>query len=603
MAEAISRIVSHYGKYEEAVAAYEKSIERFSTSLKLRMLGAEAYRMTNNAKQARVVTQAVPELLQRVPWRFTAKAELIALGEYYLSEGEDPKQVLELCFDKVVKSDPNFVEAHVASARLAIAKNDDQVALASLKKAVALDEEDPEIFYLLARAVSSSDSETAGSYIRQALALNPIHIPSLLWLAELKLDAEAYDDTEEILKEIESVNPNLPELWALRASIAHLLGKYEQEGESRRKALTPWPLNPRVDYLIGKTLADHYRFAESVEYQRRALVMQEDFLPAKVQLAQDLLRQGQLEEGWRLVDEARKADPYDVPIFNLTKLRSRLEKFATLEAPGFIVRMDAKEARIYGPAVVELLAEARTFLTEKYQTKLKEPVYVEIFPKQSDFAIRTFGLPGGDGFLGVCFGQLITANSPAALDGDSNWKSVLWHEYCHVVTLQKTRNRMPRWLSEGISVYEEKLRDPRWGQAMTAEYRSMLLGDDFTPISKLSGAFLRPKTPAHLQFAYFESALAVEFWIEKFGIEAMRKLLDDLSIGMRIDEALGRRTGGLPSLDADFRTFAASEPKPSERNSTSNRLPIRRWRISLNGKRGSTNIRMPTPLCELSLLR
>ena len=45
---------------------------------------------------------------------------------------------------------------------------------------------------------------------------------------------------------------------------------------------------------------------------------------------------------------------------------------------------------------------------------LKEPVIVEIFPQKKEFAVRTFGLPGADGLLGVCFGRVITANSPAS---------------------------------------------------------------------------------------------------------------------------------------------------------------------------------------------
>ena len=47
---------------------------------------------------------------------------------------------------------------------------------------------------------------------------------------------------------------------------------------------------------------------------------------------------------------------------------------------------------------------------------------------------------GGAGFLGVCFGSVITANSPASQSASpANWQSVLWHEFCHVVTLQKTK--------------------------------------------------------------------------------------------------------------------------------------------------------------------
>ena len=117
-------------------------------------------------------------------------------------------------------------------------------------------------------------------------------------------------------------------------------------------------------------------------------------------------------------------------------------------------------------------------------------------------------MPGNPGYLGVCFGTLVTANSSAAHPGhEVNWHSVLYHEFCHVVTLQITRNKMPRWLSEGISVYEEEQANPSWGQRMNPKYREMVLGGELTPISKLSGAFLAPRTPIHLQFAYYESSL------------------------------------------------------------------------------------------------
>ena len=544
------------GQYEPAIQVYESTIDRFTTNIRLRILGAQAYRLTNNKKQAAAQLDVIPELVQRASWSFSSKLQLVALGEFFLMQGEDPKQVLELCYDKAIKEDPKFVDAYVASARLAISKMDDQVALASLRKAVAIDEEDPEIHYLLARAWSNSESAKASESIQQALSINPNHVPSLIWLAESRMDAERYEDAETLLKEVEAVNPKLPALWADRAAIAHLNGRFKDEGAMRQQALQSWPMNPEVDHLIGKQLASHYRFAESAEYQRRSLIMKADYVPAKTQLAQDLLRLGEGEEGWRIVDEVRKSDPYHVPIFNLKKLHARIDKFATLEAPGFVIRMDATESRIYGSAVVELLSKARSVLTQKYDMELEEPVYIEIFPKQSDFAIRTFGLPGGDGFLGVCFGRLITANSPAALDVDSNWKAVLWHEYCHVVTLQKTKNRMPRWLSEGISVYEERQRDPRWGQSMTAAYREMILGDDLVPVSQLSSAFLRPKSPMHLQFAYFESSLVVEYWIEQYGIKSLQRVLKDLSVGMSTQEALGRDAGGTQALDAEFAEFA-----------------------------------------------
>ncbi len=76
--------------------------------------------------------------------------------------------------------------------------------------------------------------------------------------------------------------------------------------------------------------------------------------------------------------------------------------------------MDPREAELYGRRALALLAKARTTLGAKYGVKIDEPVTVEIFPAKKEFAVRTFGLPGAEGFLGVCFGKVITANSPAS---------------------------------------------------------------------------------------------------------------------------------------------------------------------------------------------
>ncbi len=476
-----------------------------------------------------------------------------------MARGEDPKQVLKLCYDQAIKVDPKFVEAHLATARMALDKNDSKIASQAIQSAMKLDEKDPEIFFLAARAWQSTDESKASEYLKQSLQLNENYIPSLLMLVESKLDSEDFDIAEKILNEINKINPLHPKAWALRAAIHHLRGKYEDETKARSLALMPWPLNPEVDFVIGEQLSKHYRFAESVDYQRRSIKMKSDYVPAKSQLANDLLRLGKVDEGWKIVEEVRASNPYDVTIFNLKQLQSRLEQFSSIEVPGFVIRMDKKEAKVFGRDVAELLTEARSVLTKKYEVELEEPIYVEIFPRQKDFAIRTFGMPGGAGFLGVCFGRLITANSPSALQTDSNWKSVLWHEYCHVVTLQKTKNKMPRWLSEGISVYEERVRNATWGQELDPTYRTMILGEDFVPMSRLSGAFLHPKTPMHLQFAYYEASLAVEFWIEKYGMKAMHRLLTDLSIGMPADEALRRAPGTIEILDSEFLEYARAK--------------------------------------------
>jgi tetratricopeptide (TPR) repeat protein len=219
--------------------------------------------------------------------------------------------------------------------------------------------------------------------------------------------------------------------------------------------------------------------------------------------------------------------------------------------------MATNEAAIYGDRVLALLERAKTTLCAKYEFDLPTPTIIEIFPQQKDFGVRTFGMPGNPGYLGVCFGSVITANSPASQAGHpANWEAVLWHEFCHVVTLGLTRNKMPRWLSEGISVHEELQENPIWGQKMTPRYREMVLGKDFTRLSDLSAAFLAPKSEAHLQFAYYESALAVEFLANRFGLEAIRKILGALAEGIEINVAIAKHTAPMEKLEKDFASFA-----------------------------------------------
>ncbi|MEQ8785041.1 MAG: tetratricopeptide repeat protein [Pirellulaceae bacterium] len=564
------------GKYEDAETTLVAALERFSTSIRLRWIGRDVYRYRGQPEKAKQAVAEIEELVARESWRYRDVANVVTLGRFFLDRGADAKQVLTQVYGKIKKDYPQLPEAFLASGQLALDKHDFGMAAEAYQQAAKLDPQNPDVHFGLARAYAASDSEKAQAALEAALERNPRHIPSLLLVVDEHVDAERYDEAGKVLDQILEINSQHPLAWAYRAVLAHLAADDEREQQCRAKALADWAENPEVDYTIGRKLSQKYRFAEGAAYQRKSLAFDADYLPAKAQLCQDLLRLGEELEGWKLADEVFDADNYDVVAHNLTTLRDRLTKFHTLEAHGFAVRMEQREAKIYGDRVLELLRLAKQHLCQRYEVELQEPIYVEIFPRQQDFAIRTFGLPGGAGFLGVCFGRVITMNSPASQgDSPSNWEAVLWHEFCHVVTLTKTNNKMPRWLSEGISVYEEGQRNPAWGQSMNPRYREMILDGELTPVSQLSGAFLTPKSALHLQFAYFESALVVEYLVDKYGLDMLKRVLVDLSVGMPINDSLQRYVGSLELLDEEFESFAKSraEALAPEADFTSPELP------------------------------
>ena len=545
------------GHYADALASLDAALARLPTSIALRWIGRDVCRFNNQPARVKQLEDEINLLVRQMPQRYSDSINRIVIGRYLLGQGADPKKVLDAIYNEVKKQQPNLATVWVACGDLALEKQDFALAAQSFEQAVKFDPGDPDSRLGLARAYASGEADKVQESLKAALALNPNHVGCLLLLVDELIDSERYDEADAMLREVAAVNPHHPRACAYRAVLAHLRSQPDAEQRERAAALKFWTTNPEPLYVIGKKLSQKYRFQEGAQCQRQALKMEPQYLPARMQLAQDLLRLGEEPEGWKLADEVYRADEYSVVAHNLSTLQENLAKFRTLEVEGFVVRMDAREAEIYGQRVLDLLQRARRTLCAKYEVTLERPVVVEMFPRQEDFAIRTFGLPGGAGFLGVCFGTVITATSPAAhREHPTCWEATLWHEFCHVITLNKTRNRMPRWLSEGISVYEEREADATWGQSINPAYREMLLKDDLTPVSKLSGAFLNPPSARHLQFAYFESALVVRYLIETHGLETLKHVLVDLAAGLSINDALARHVGSLAELDAAFAEYA-----------------------------------------------
>lgn len=550
------------GRYGDAYTNAMAGLNDYSGTIEMRLLARETALYQNDLAGASQRLAEIGSYIQQNPPSTQDADQLVALGEALLLLGVEPRVVLENCFQQAEKLDPPPREAFLATGRLALDKHDFALAADAFRAGLKKFPDDPDMEAGLARAFESGDRQEMLKAIDAALAVNPRHIPSLLLLADHLIDAEQYDEAEKQLALVLQVNPHQPEALAYRAVLANLRNDPAREKECRAEALKFWKTNPEVDHLIGCKLSQKYRFAEGAAAQRRALEFEPEYLPARQQLAQDLLRLGQDDEGWKLIEAVHQTDGYDVTAFNLVTLHQQMAKFQTLTNANFIVHMLPLEAGLYGDRVLDLLSRARTALTRKYGVTLTRPTVVDIFPEQKDFAVRTFGMPDNPGYLGVCFGSVITANSPASQAPDpANWEDVLWHEFCHVITLTASKNRMPRWFSEGISVYEERQANPAWGEHMNLAYRNMILNGELTPLGGLSGAFLAPKDSIHLEFAYYESSLVIDFIVQRYGFDSLKAILADLGNGENINTAIPAHTVPLPEMETQFASFAGDLAK------------------------------------------
>ncbi len=387
----------------------------------------------------------------------------------------------------------------------------------------------------MARALSDDNPPQAVEFAEKALEANPSSVPAHLFIAGEAADAGHRDEARKSIQQALEVNPNSLDGHALLAALAYVEDKQQEFEQEIAKVLALSPNYGEAYRMAGELAAHNYRFDEAVVLVRKGLALDPNNPRSLTDLGTHLLRTGDEEGARRALEQSFKEHPYDVVSYNLLQMMDTLDTFVTVRDGDFIIRMDKVEAPVIGDSAVAMAHQAMDTLSKRYQFTPKGPILIEIFPKHDDFAVRNVGLPGMIGALGACFGRVVTMDSPRARPGEFQWEATLWHELAHVVTLQMSNQRVPRWLTEGISVYEEKLARAEWARGQDLEWVRLLNEDKAIKLANLNAAFQDPRL---ISIAYFQASLLVEYIVETYGDEGLHKLLRAYGQGMDIDEAL-----------------------------------------------------------------
>jgi tetratricopeptide (TPR) repeat protein len=388
----------------------------------------------------------------------------------------------------------------------------------------------------LAKATIEENPPVAKESIDKALAINPNYVPAHLLIAELALDNRARDDARASIKKALEINPASLEAKALDAAIAFLEARTDDFERIVAEVLTINPVYGEVYRVAGDHAARNYRFDEAVELARRALMVDKDSSRAYADLGMHLLRTGDEPAARRALETSFKADPYDLVTYNSLQMLDTVDKFETIREGDLIVRLHPDEAAVMREVVMPLAQQALSTLSKEWDFKPTGPILVEMFPKHDDFAVRTIGLPGFLGALGACFGKVVTLDSPRARPpGEFSWESTLWHEMAHVITVQMSNQRIPRWLTEGISVFEEKRARPEWGREMEVPFAQALDAGKLMKLRELNEGFSDPKL---ISLSYYQASLVVEHIIALYGEPKLRDLVRVYGTGLEDEEAI-----------------------------------------------------------------
>ena len=206
------------------------------------------------------------------------------------------------------------------------------------------------------------------------------------------------------------------------------------------------------------------------------------------------------------------------------------------------MRLHPDEAPVLREHAMPLAQEALSTLGARYGVTPSAPILIEIFPRHDDFAVRNLGLPGMIGALGACFGRVVTLDSPRARPpGTFSWQATLWHEMAHVVTLQLSKQRVPRWLTEGhFQSTRSSAHGPDGaGRCSSRSSRPWQQGS-VLPLAELNAGFSNPET---ISLAYYQASLVVQHIVESRGEEPLRALLRAYGDGLDTDKAIQKAAG------------------------------------------------------------
>lgn len=535
-----AKLLFFVGRVDEAIEAMEKvATNRLQPSYSLEMALMCKYRGKPELYD-KWFRQAARQM-QGNSWQYQRRDKNIAaVGRILELMGTNPKTILSAHYDYVLDFFRDLGPiVFVSQGDLAYRNQGYDVAEGYYLKALEKDAKNQDALAGLIECYHKSHDERIEDAMDTLQEINPNHPRADAVRVEKLLELGQTEGASELIEKQLAINPVSHRFRALKAAMLFIDDELEAMQSVIDEALDFNPLHSEIYRTPGRLASRHYRFQEGLEFQEKALEADAEDFEARALYTMDLMRLGREQEGREELQRAFKADPFNVQLFNLLELMDTLATFETLERGAFVLRLPRDEEPVMGEAALDLLDEAITLMEAKYDVEVEKPVLVEMFDNHDDFMVRSVGLPGSAGHLGICFGKLVTMDAPSVRPkGSSNWRSVLWHEFLHVITLQKTKNRMPRWLSEGISVFEEGERSPAWWNRLDPNYMQLIELEGMTGLSGIDAFFTKPKSAMHLMYGYFIAGDFVRFYVREYGHDALVAALAQIAEGTRAEEAL-----------------------------------------------------------------
>ncbi|HEU4995336.1 MAG TPA: tetratricopeptide repeat protein [Gemmatimonadaceae bacterium] len=463
-------------------------------------------------------------------------------------------------YDRAIAKDPGNLEARTRLAELFLDKYNSADAKRTLQQVLARNDEYVPALLAEARRRVFDGERGADSIVGRALALDAENVAARVLRARFLADAEDFTGAKRELDRALKADPTNAPALSFGAALLQVTGDSNTAADLRRRYEAAYPREAGVDVTLAELQGRIRQYASAAAAARAGTQRDPKSWRAHALLGSNLLRLGDVPGARKALETAFKGDPYDVWTKNTLDLLDTFSGYDEISAGNgrFRFMIEKAESGVLSLYLGELAERAYSTFSTKYgyAPPAGTPIRVEVYRSHADFSVRTVGL-AGLGALGVSFGNTVAFDSPAATDaGTFIWGSTAWHELAHTFTLGASDQRVPRWLSEGLSVYEERRARPGWGQRVTPGFLTAYAEGRLLPVSRLNDGFIRPTYPRQVIFSYYQASLVCEMIARDFSEKALVDMLREYRNGQSTEQVVRRVLRmDFPTLDKRFEAY------------------------------------------------
>jgi tetratricopeptide (TPR) repeat protein len=452
-------------------------------------------------------------------------------------------------FDRALQVDPTNADAKIKLGQLFLRKYNFADAQSTFEDVLQTNPNDPRALLGAAMRLQADGQAGGDSLLRAALNINPDYVEAHTLHAQALLDLENYADAQQDIDRALKVNPTAERALAVGAAIKYLTHDQAGYEAMRQRALALNPNDADLYATLGELAAQVRLYHAAADFAKQAVALDSKDWHAWSVLGMNQMRLGQIADGRKSLETAFAGDPYNVWVKNTLDLLDTYKNYDLVSSEHFQFMIEKTESPILSVYLKDLAEQAYATFSRKYAYSPPPPIRIEVYRSHADFSVRTVGL-AGLGALGVSFGTTLAFDSPAAKDaGPFNWGSTVWHELAHTFTLGSTDNRIPRWFSEGLSVYEEHHARVGWGFNVTPDFLAAFKAGKLVPVSRMNDGFMHPAYPQQVQFSYYQASLVCELIARDWGEPAILKMLQAYKDGATTDQVFQR------VLNTDVKAF------------------------------------------------